>query len=122
VAGVPGVLLEVGDIDDPVEVNGRTTYMITVTNQGFAVSTNIRIACAIEENVQYVSSSGPTTGTLEGSTITFAPLSALAPKGKATWRVVVTAVKAGDSRFKTTMITDQLTRPVEETEATRVYD
>jgi len=122
VAGVPGVLLEVGDIDDPVEVNGRTTYMITVTNQGFAVSTNIRIACSLEENVQYVSSSGPTAGTLEGSTITFAPLSALAPKGKATWRVVVTAVKAGDSRFKTTMITDQLTRPVEETEATRVYD
>jgi len=59
---------------------------------------------------------------VEGSTITFAPLSTLAPKGKATWRVVVTAVKAGDSRFKTTMITNQLTRPVEETEATRVYD
>lgn len=122
VAGVPGVLLEVGDVDDPVEVNGRTAYVIVVTNQGFAVSTNIKIACVLEENVKYLSSSGVTSGTLEGNTITFAPLASLPPKSKATWKVAVTAIKAGDSRFKVTMITDQLTRPVEETEATRVYD
>jgi uncharacterized repeat protein (TIGR01451 family) len=122
VAGVPGVLLEVGDVDDPVEVNGRTAYVITVTNQGFAVSTNIKIVCVLEENVKYLSSSGVTSGTLEGNTITFAPLASLPPKAKATWKVAVTAIKAGDSRFKVTMITDQLTRPVEETEATRVYD
>lgn len=122
VAGVPGVLLEVGDVDDPVQLNGRTTYVITVTNQGFADSTNIRIACTLEENMQYVSSSGATAGTVEGNTITFAPVVSLAPKTKATWNVVVTAVKAGDVRFKVIMNTDQLTRPVEETEATRIYD
>ena len=122
VSGIAGVLLEVGDVDDPVEVNGRTTYLITVTNQGSAPSTNIRISCTLEDSVQYVSSAGPTTGTLEGSTVKFAPLDSLAPRGKATWQVVVTAVKAGDIRFKATMITDQLTRPVEETEATHLYD
>lgn len=122
VAGIPGVLLEVGDVDDPVQVNGTATYVVTVTNQGFAASTNIRIACTLEENMRYASSGGASAGTLEGNTITFAPLATLAPKAKATWTVVVTAVKAGDVRFKATMNTDQLARPVEETEATRIYD
>jgi uncharacterized repeat protein (TIGR01451 family) len=122
VAGIPGVLLEVGDVDDPVQVNGRTTYVITVTNQGSAASTNIRITCTLEDSERYVSSSGPTAGTLEGNAVNFASLATLGPRSKATWNVVVTAVKAGDIRFKVTMNTDQLTRPVEETEATHLYE
>ena len=122
VAGIPAVLLEVIDIYDPVELGNRTTYMIAATNQGSSLGTNIRIVCALEDNEQYVSSSGATRGTVEGNTITFAPLRSLAPKAKATWRVVVKAVKSGDVRFKVTMNTDQLTRPVEETEATHLYE
>jgi uncharacterized repeat protein (TIGR01451 family) len=121
VAGIWGLLLEVGD-DDPVRVKDRTTYVITVTNQGSAASTNVRIACALEENEQYVSSSGPTAGTLESGTVNFAPLATLAPGAKATWNVVVTAIKAGDVRFKVTMTSDQLTRPVEKTDATHIYE
>jgi hypothetical protein len=122
VAGIAGVLLEVGDVDDPVQVKNQTTYVITVTNQGSAVSTNIRIACMLEDSERYASSSGPTVGTLEGSTVTFAPLASLSPRAKATWNVVVTALKPGDVRFKVIMNTDQLTRPVEETEATHLYE
>ena len=122
VAGIAGVLLEVGDVDDPVQVKNQTTYVITVTNQGSAPSTNIRIACTLEESERYASSSGPTVGTLEGSNVTFAPLATLSPRAKATWNVVVTALKPGDIRFKVIMNTDQLTRPVEETEATHLYE
>ena len=119
---IPAVLLEVIDVTDPVEVGTRTTYVITVTNQGSAPSTNIRIVCNLEDNVRYVSSSGSSSGAIEDGTLTFAPLESLAPKAKATWRVIITAMKEGDTRFKATMNTDELTRPVEETEATRVYE
>jgi len=122
IAAIPAVLLEVIDIKDPVEVGGRTTYVITVTNQGSAPSTNIQISCILEDNVQYVSSTGATTGTIEGNVLTFAPLKRLPRKSRATWRVTVTALKAGDVRFKVTMDTNELSRPVEETEATRVYE
>ena len=122
VVGIPAVLLEVIDIDDPVEVGGRTTYLITTTNQGTAVDTNISIVCTLEGNHQYVSSSGATTASAVGNKVTFAPLRSLAPKAKVTWRVVVKAAKAGDVRFKVTMNTDQLTRPVEETESTNFYE
>jgi len=119
---IPAVLMEVIDVTDPVEVGTRTTYVITVTNQGSASSTNIQIVCNLEDNVRYISSSGSSTGTIEDGLLTFAPLERLAPKAKATWRVIVTAMKEGDTRFKTTMNADELSRPVEETEATRVYE
>jgi uncharacterized repeat protein (TIGR01451 family) len=122
VAGIPAVLLEVIDIDDPVEVGSQTTYVIAATNQGSAPGTNIRIVCTLEDSEQYVSSSGATRGTVEGNTITFAPLRSLAPKNKATWRVVVKALKPGDIRFTVIMNTDQLDRPVQETEATHLYE
>ena len=106
------------DISDPIAVGNNETYVITATNQGSAPDTNIRITCTLENTQQYVSSSGATTGSSAGSTITFAPLATLAPKAQATWRVTVKAVKAGDVRFTAVMNTDQLTRPVQETEAT----
>ncbi|MEN6384330.1 MAG: hypothetical protein ABFD79_03945 [Phycisphaerales bacterium] len=121
VTGIAAVLLEVIDTEDPIEIGSNETYVITATNQGSMADTNIRIVCTLEDNEQYVSSSGATTASAVGQTVTFEPLPSLAPKTKATWRVVVKAVKPGDVRFTVTMTTDQLTRPVQETEATNLY-
>lgn len=121
IAGIPAVRLEVVDLQDPIEVGGETTYLIAVTNQGSAPDTNIRIVCTLEEKIQYVSSTGATVGSMMGRTVSFAPLRSLEPMAKATWRVVVRGVRPGGVRFKVTMNTDQLVRPVEETEATHLY-
>jgi len=122
VTGISAVSLEVVDVDDPVRIGTRTTYAISVMNQGSAAATNIRIVCMLEDNVRYVSSSGATASSIEGQMVRFLPLSSLAPKAKADWHVVVAAVKPGDVRFKVVMNADQLTRPVEETEATHLYE
>ena len=122
VTGISAVSLEVVDIEDPVRVGSQTTYVISVTNQGSAAATNIRINCLLESNVRYVSSAGATAGSIEGQMVKFYPLSSLEPKAKAAWRVVIAAVKPGDVRFKTVMNVDQLTRPVEETESTHIYE
>lgn len=122
VTGIPALLLEVVDVEDPVRIGNRETYVIRVTNQGSANATNIRVVCVLEDNVQYVSSAGSTASSVEGETVKFLPLGTLAPQAKAAWRVVVAAVSPGDVRFKTMMNADQLTRPVEETEATHLYE
>ncbi len=122
VTGISAVSMEVVDVEDPVRVGSQTTYVISVTNQGSAAATNIRINCLLESNVQYVSSAGATAGSIEGQMVKFYPLSSLEPKARAAWRVVVAAVKPGDVRFKAVMNVDQLTRPVEETESTHVYE
>ena len=122
VTGIPAILLEVVDLDDPIEVGTNVVYEITVTNQGSAVDTNIKLVVNLEKEHQYVSSTGVTRGTLAGKTVTFAPLPALNAKQRATWRVTTKAVGSADVRLKVTMNSDQLGRPVEETEATNFFE
>ena len=121
ITGIAAARLEVIDQLDPVEVGGTTTYLVTVTNQGSAADTNVRIVCALDDNLQYVSSAGATAGSIMGKTVSFAPLRSLEPKAKATWRIVVRGARPGDVRFKVTMHTDQLALPVEHTEVTHIY-
>ncbi|MGD8786862.1 MAG: hypothetical protein PVJ60_05520 [Phycisphaerales bacterium] len=122
ITGISAILMEVIDVEDPVKVGDRTTYVISITNQGSAAATNINVSCILENNVQYVSSSGATSGSMDGRVVKFLPLSSLAPKSKASWRVIVAAIKPGDVRFKVITNGDQLTRPVEETESTHIYE
>jgi uncharacterized repeat protein (TIGR01451 family) len=123
VSGIPAILLEMVDIMDPILKGENETYVIKVTNQGSAVDTNIRIVATMEDGIQYVSSSGATTGTSEGQKVIFAPLPNLAPKAVATWEVIVKGNKTGDTRFQVDLTSDQLGKtPVIKTESTRFYE
>lgn len=119
--GIAAILLEVIDIEDPVEVGQQTTYVIRVTNQGSAPDTNIGITCALPDELQFVSAGGATNGSSRGSTVTFSPYGTLAPGQVIEWRLVVKATGEGDVRFGVEMTSDRLTSPVRETEATNLY-
>jgi hypothetical protein len=121
IMGIPAILLELVDLDDPIEVGGDETYEIRVTNQGSTIATNVKVRCTIEDSQEFVSGGGATPMLATGPTIASEPLPVLAPKAKATWRVVVKALKATDVRFAVQLASDQLVRPVEETEATHQY-
>ena len=119
--GVPAILLEVVDLQDPIVVGEETTYEIRVTNQGSANGTNIKIECVLEDAHELISATGATKSTHSNRQITFTPLPSLGAKKQATWRVRVKAADQGDIRFKVRMTSDQIKRPVEETEATNFY-
>lgn len=121
VKGVPAILLECVDDPDPREVGSELTYTITVLNQGSADGTSIVVTGTLPPEQDYVSSAGPTTAKVAGKVVTFAPLATLAPKAKAVYSVKVKSVGAGDVRFQVQLTSDQLTRPVMETESTNQY-
>ncbi len=121
ITGIAASRLEVADLEDPVEVGTNTTYVITVTNDGTAADNNIRLSIVLDDKLQYVTSAGATAGSIVGKTVNFSPLRSLEPKGKATWRLVVRGNLPGDARLRVTMNTDQLALPVEQTEATHIY-
>lgn len=121
VRGIPAILLECVDLDDPIEVGKNVTYEITVTNQGSALGTNIVVKCTLPAEQEFVSASGPTKETAVGKAVTFAALKSLAPKAKVTYRLVVKGVGTGDVRFKVSLTSDQMTSPAEETESTNIY-
>jgi len=121
IKGVPAILLECVDVSDPIEVGAQETYIITVTNQGSAEDTNIVIECTLPAQMDYVSGDAPVQVTAEGKKVTFAPLPTLAPKARATYKVVTKGTAEGDLRFRITLKSDQTETVVEETESTHVY-
>lgn len=122
VVGVPAILLEVVDVEDPIEVGQNITYIITVTNQGSAEGTNIVLNCTLPAELDYVSAEGPVQGSASGKNISFAPLPSLAPRAKATYKVVAKGNATGDLRFQVSMRSDQMSgADVQETESTHVY-
>ena len=122
IAGIPAILLELIDEEDPIEVGNNVVYMIHVTNQGTLAGTNIKMDVELEDTMQYISSSGATLATQNGNKISLAPLPSLAPKKQAVWRIVVKAAGSGDVRFGVNMTSDQIDRPVRETESTNFYE
>ncbi len=120
--GIPAILLEVVDTEDPVQVGGMEKFYVTVTNQGNAPDGNIVVKAEFEENFDYVSSNGPTVGKAEGKKgVAFAPLASLAPGQKATWEITAKAISEGDHRTSVKLTSDAIQRSVDETEATRIY-
>jgi uncharacterized repeat protein (TIGR01451 family) len=121
IRGIPAVLLEVVDDPDPVPVSGTTTYTIAVVNQGTAPATGIAVVADLEDSVAFVSASGPTKETASGGKVAFGALGSLEPKATARWTIVVRGVKPADSRIHVAVTTKETERPIEETEATRIY-
>jgi len=121
VEGIPAILLEVIDLDDPIEVGSNSTYVISVTNQGSALGTNIRVVATLADEMDYVTSSGPTQANVKNKVVRFETLPRLDPKVTAEYRVVIKGAKAGDVRFHVQLESDQMSSPVMETESTHVY-
>ena len=119
--GVPALLLEVVDLEDPIEVGAETTYEIRVVNQGTSPTTNLQIIATVPAGMTTRDATGPAPHRLQGQQVIFEKLPSLAAKADALYRVKVVGDKPGDMRFKVQMTSDQLRSPVYEEESTRVY-
>ena len=119
--GIAAVLLEVVDVNDPIEVGANEVYEVIVTNQGTAPLTNVKMSSKLEAGQQFVSGAGETAVSGSGDTVSYGTVASIAPKAKVTWKVTIKALKAGDVRFTTILNSDQTDRSVEETESTHQY-
>ncbi|WP_269525910.1 DUF11 domain-containing protein [Coraliomargarita parva] len=119
--GYPALLIEVIDTEDPLLVGEETTYILQITNQGTAPDTNVTLNVALPSNLEVVSASGATQGTISGRNVSFAAYPVLKAKEIIEFRVKAKAVTEGDARFKAQMNSDLLKSPVPEEESTQVY-
>ena len=118
VRGKAALKLELADESDLILVGDSVTYKIEVLNQGSAPDKDIVLTCTVEEGVEILSTSGDAEGTIDGRTVTFAPIPSLAPGEEVTLEVTVKSSREFDSRFGVSMMSAELERPVEENEST----
>jgi uncharacterized repeat protein (TIGR01451 family) len=124
VEGLPALLIEVADTDDPVEVGSETTYEVRVANAGTKTETNVEVVCTLPEQVEF---RGAKAGAnlrfrVEGREVIFEPLAKLAPRAEIIYRVQVRGKTAGDVRFRARVRADGLPEPVLREESTRFYN
>ena len=121
VQGIPALLLESTDEQDPIALGGIEKFHVTVTNRGSAPDSNIVLKVGFEKNFDYVSSSGPSQAKAESAKeVEFAPLASLPSGQKAVWEIRAKAVEEGDHRFRIEVKSSTSERPVEKTDSTRV--
>lgn len=123
VEGLPALLMELVDLDDPVEVGADTAYEIRVTNTGSKTETNLQLVCTIPDKMEFRGAKGAADCRfrLQGRELVFEPLPKLAPRADAIYRVNVRGIAPGDLRFRARITADGLTDPVLKEESTKVY-
>ena len=122
VEGLPALLMELVDLDDPVEVGSDTAYEIRVTNTGSKTETNLQLICTIPDKMEFRGAEATNIKFhLQGQELTFEPLPKLAPRADFIYRVKVRGVAPGDLRFRARITADGLTDPVLKEESTKVY-
>jgi len=123
VEGLSALLMELVDLDDPVEIGADTAYEIRVTNTGSKTETNLQLSCTIPDKMEFRGAVGAAAChfRLQGKELIFEPLPKLAPRADAIYRVNVRGIAAGDLRFRARITADGLTDPVLKEESTKVY-
>jgi uncharacterized repeat protein (TIGR01451 family) len=122
VEGLSAILVEVVDVEDPVEVGSDTAYEIRVTNTGSKTETDVKLTCTLPPGLQFKAAQGPARYQVTGNEVVFEPLPKLAPRADAIYRVTVKVVAKGVSIFKTRTVTANVTEGVTKEEATTGYD
>jgi uncharacterized repeat protein (TIGR01451 family) len=123
IEGLPALLMELVDLDDPLEVGAETAYEIRVTNTGTKTETNLQLTCTVPDRMEFKGATGPAgcPFKVEGKEVIFQPLPKLAPRADAIYRVKVKGIAPGDLRFQARMKADGLSQPVLKEESTKVY-
>jgi len=119
--GAAALVMEVSDLDDPVEVATQTAYLIRIRNEGSKSASNVAITCELPAGVELIGAEGPTKHSAAKGKITFAPTADLAPQKSLTYKVMVQGKVAGQLRFKSQLTSATTTEPIVVEELTRFY-
>jgi len=120
--GVSGVLLEMADETDPIQVGETTKYTIRVTNQGTTTAlSQVKISAQIAPELELVPGTLSDEGVADGRVITWPILPTVDPKVTVTRTYIVKGVKAGDARSSVSITTMTRPEPIVQNESTTVY-
>jgi uncharacterized repeat protein (TIGR01451 family) len=121
VDGTSSLVLEIVDLDDPVEIGSETAYEIRVKNEGSKAAENVALGCELPEGVALISAKGPAEYRVTGGQIVFGGLKELEPGKTALYRVHVRGTTAGSHRFRAQLKSDSIDEPLTFEELTKFY-
>ncbi len=121
IEGTAQLVLDISDLDDPVEIGSETGYKVVVKNDGSKSASNVSISCELPAGVQLVSATGPTQHIAENGVVVFKSLGDLAPGDSVSYQVIVQGTVEGNHRFRARLASDSIRDPLLFEELTRFY-
>lgn len=121
VEGESALVLEIADVDDPVEVGNETAYEIRVRNDGSKAENDVTIICELPVGLDVISAKGPTESLSENRLVMFKTLASLAPGNQALYRVIVRGTQEGHLRFRAKVTSGSNPEPLLLEEQTKFY-
>jgi uncharacterized repeat protein (TIGR01451 family) len=121
VEGLSALMVEMVDLDDPIEVNGETAYEVRITNTGSKAESDIKLVATIPDKMEFKNAQSQVPYHPQGRTIVFDAIDKLAPRADAIIRINVKALEPGTAYFKIQVTSANILEPILKTEATRIY-
>lgn len=118
--GRPALNACVTSSDNAICIGDRTSYTINVVNQGSESDSNVQVVVRFPNEITPTDVSGDSRGSIQGQTVTFAPVPMLRPRQTLTYRVDAQAKASGDARIVTEITSDTVKTPIIEQESTIV--
>ncbi len=121
VEGAASLVVDVLDLDDPVEVGVETAYEIRIKNEGTAPAANVGLTCELPAGMEFLTASGSSIHANDNELVAFQPVAEV-PAGKTlTYTVKVKGTLSGNMRFRTKVSSDSLAEPLASEEMTKIY-
>jgi uncharacterized repeat protein (TIGR01451 family) len=117
--GAAGLHVDVDLRDAPLAVGGEGDLVVRVTNTGKVAATNVGVRATLPAQVE-LSGKPPAGVTVDGRTLTFAPLASLAAGKSETYTIHFKVKEAGAVKFTVEVTAADLTKPLIEEEATTI--
>jgi uncharacterized repeat protein (TIGR01451 family) len=121
VEGTISMLMEVVDVDDPIEVDNETTYQIHLVNRGSKAAERVQVQAAVPEGLKILGVEGTGLYRIQGQQVIFEPIASLAPQSATVLQVRVKGIKKGTQRFRAVMTCPGLANSIITEESTEVY-
>jgi uncharacterized repeat protein (TIGR01451 family) len=115
------LVLEIIDVNDPVEVGVETEYKLNIRNDGSKAAAGVGISCELPTGVEFVSAIGPAQHVAEGGIVVFKSLDTLPPGKTAQYRIMVKGTVDGNHRFRARLASESITEPLIIEELTKFY-
>jgi len=121
IEGTASLVLEVLDLDDPVEIGRETAYEVRVRNEGSKQAQNVGLSIELPNGVKLLNIKGPTQHIAESGLVVFKALPALEPGKTAIFQIHIQGADEGNHRVRARLTSDSIQEPLTVEELTRFY-
>ncbi len=118
--GYSALGLDVEGGGPPVFVGDTVTFTVSPKNRGTTNAKNVVVDVTISPELELASVNAPTKYTRDGNNVRFTAMPTLGGGATAGYEITLRAVRPGEGRIRTSVVADDLTKPLQQDAAVRV--